>query len=242
MLFRSDFFKSDRDQTKTAKHKEYDKNPLLALSETKQLVEELKSGRNGIAMFDYSIPAFSCSKLLIEHKDELSEEDKAFCKENIHSSLSNLFSDNYDYQISDGVEASVHAIPALVNEYPKEAEDYILIMILGLLEETSIGYYKRICDYVIESIHKSKLWEQNPKVAQSILFGYIKLKPIYKNIITQKRVEFGWGRISKSSILEELEKTIDDFVFEDISFDINDIPSLDIHSLEIVLQDRKSVV
>ena len=109
-------------------------------------------------------------------------------------------------------------------------------MILGLLEETSIGYYKRICDYVIESIHKSKLWEQNPKVAQSILFGYIKLKPIYKNIITQKRVEFGWGRISKSSILEELEKTIDDFVFEDISFDINDIPSLDIHSLEIVLQ------
>lgn len=232
----ADFFKSDRDQTKTAKHKEYDKNPLLALSETKQLVEELKSGRNGIAMFDYSIPAFSCSKLLIEHKDELSEEDKAFCKENIHSSLSNLFSDNYDYQISDGVEASVHAIPALVNEYPKEAEDYILIMILGLLEETSIGYYKRICDYVIESIHKSKLWEQNPKVAQSILFGYIKLKPIYKNIITQKRVEFGWGRISKSSILEELEKTIDDFVFEDISFDINDIPSLDIHSLEIVLQ------
>lgn len=41
----ADFFNSS--QTKTAKHQDYDKDPLLALSETKQLVEELKSGRNG---------------------------------------------------------------------------------------------------------------------------------------------------------------------------------------------------
>ncbi|MBR9776730.1 MAG: ATP-binding protein [Cytophagales bacterium] len=232
----ADFFKSDNNQTKTAKHQDYDKNPLLALSETKQLVDELKLGRNGLAMFDYSIPAFSCSKLLIEHKDKLSKEDKAFCKEIIHSSLSNLFADNYDYQISDGVEASVHAIPVLINEYWEETEDYISIMVLALLDETSIGAYKRICDYVIESIHKSKLWELNPKIAQSILFGYIKLQPIYKNIIAEIRKKQGWGRISKSSIIEELEKTNSDFIFENNLFDINDISSLDIHGLEIVLQ------
>jgi hypothetical protein len=225
-----------RNQTKTAKQEEYDNNPLLALSETKLLVEELKSGRNGIGLFDYSIPAFSCSKLLLEHKDKLSKKDRAFCKEVIHSSLSNLFTDNYDYQISDGVEASIHAIPSLINEYPDEIENYVSILVLTLFDETSLGAYKRICDYVIESIHNSKLWEQNPKVAQSILFGYIKLKPIYKNIIAQKREKIGWGRISKSSILEELEKTNADFTFENISFDINDILSLDIHGLEIVLQ------
>lgn len=232
----ADFLIGARNQTKTTKQEEYDNNPLLALSETKQLAEELKSGRNGIGMFDYSIPAFSCSKLLIEHKDKLSEEDKAFCKEIIHSSLSNLFADNYDYQISDGVEASIHAIPSLVKEYPDEIESYVSIMVLTLFDETSLGAYKRICDYVIETIHESKLWEQNSKIAQSILFGYIKLKPIYKNIITQKRKEIGWGRISKSSILEELEKKNADFTFENISFDINDIASLDIHDLEIVLQ------
>jgi hypothetical protein len=232
----ADFQAGKSSQTKTAKHQDYDKNPLLALSETKQLIEELKTGRNGIGIFDYSIPAFSCSKLLIEHKDKLSEEDKDFCKEIIHSSLSNLFADNYDYQISDGVEASVHAIPVLINEYSGETEDYISIMVLALLDETSIGAYKRICDYVIESIHKSKLWEQNPKIAQSILFGYIKFQPIYKDIIAEIRKKQGWGRISKSSILEELAKTNSDFIFENISFDINDISSLDIHGLEIVLQ------
>jgi hypothetical protein len=232
----ADFFKSDRNQTKTAKHQDYDKNPLLALAETKQLVEELKSGRNGIGMFDNSIPAFSCSKLLIEHKDKLSEADKAFCKEIIHSSLSTLFADNYDYQISDGVEASIHAIPVLINEYSKETEDYISIMVLALLDETSIGAYKRICDYVIESIHKSKFWEQNPKIAQSILFGYVKLQPIYKNVVAEIRKKQGWSRLSKSMISKELEKANADFIFENISFDINDISSLDIHGLEIVLQ------
>ncbi|MGV8017160.1 MAG: AVAST type 4 anti-phage nuclease Avs4 [Ignavibacteria bacterium] len=232
----ADFLIGARNQTKTPKQEEYDNNPLLALIETKQLVEELKAGRNGIGMLDNSIPAFSCSKLLLEHKDKLSIEDKAFCKEIVLEAISSLFADDYQYQISDGVEASFHSIPTLINEYPEDTEDYVSIMVLALLDETPIGEYKRICDYVIESIHKSKLWEKNSKVAQSILFGYIKLKPIYKNIIAQKRKEIGWGRISKSSILEELEETNADFTYENISFDINDISSLDIHALEIVLQ------
>ncbi|KAB2858924.1 MAG: ATP-binding protein [Flavobacteriales bacterium] len=232
----ADFLIGARNQTKIAKQEEYDNNPLLALSETKQLVEELKSGRNGIGMSDYSIPAFACSKLLLEHKDKLSKEDKVFCKEIVLATISNLFADDYDYQISDGVEASVHAISVLVNEYPEETEDYVSIMVLALLDETPIGHYKRICDYVIESIHKSKLWEQNSKVAQSILFGYVKLKPVYKNIVAEKRKEIGWGRITKKSILEELEKRNPDFTFENISFDTIDITSLDIHALEIVLQ------
>jgi hypothetical protein len=231
----ADFF-HEKNQSKTVKHEEYDKNPLLALSETKQLVEELESGQNAMRRMDYFIPGFSCSKLLIEHKDKLSKEDKVFCKNIVLSNLSNLLSDDYDYQISDGVEASVHAIPTLIFEFPDEVENYVSLMVLALFDETPIGAYKRICDYVIESIHKSKLWEQNQKVAQTILFGYIKLKPIYKNIIAQKRKEIGWGRISKSSVLEELDKRETDFTFENISFDINDISSLDIHDLEIVYQ------
>lgn len=242
----SDFLIGGRDQTKTSKQEEYDNNPLLALSETKQLLEELKSGRNGISMFDYSIPAFSCSKLLIEYKDKLSKKDKAFCKEIVLSTISNLFADDYDYQISDGVEASVHAIPTLINEYPEEVENYVSIMVLTLLDETPIGQYKRICDYVIEAVHRSKLWEQNSEVAQAILFGYVKLKPIYKAIVTEKRKEIGWGQISKKIILEELEKRNSDFTFENSSLDINNITSLDIHSLEIVLQlipsDTKDII
>ena len=76
----ANFLIGARNQTKTTKQEEYDNNPLLALSETKQLVEELKSGRNGIGMFDYSIPAFSCSKLLLEHKENFRKKIRLFAK------------------------------------------------------------------------------------------------------------------------------------------------------------------
>ncbi len=234
----SDFLMATKNQDKNQKHQEYDNNPLLALEETKQLVEELKLGRKGkgIAMFDYSIPSYSCSKLMIEHKDKLSKEDKIFCKEIILSTLFNLLADDYNYQIDDGVEAAVHAIPSLINEYSDEAEEYVYLLVTVLFDESTLGAYKRICDYVIETIHKSKVWEQNTEIAQLILFGYIKLKPIYENIIAQKRKEIGRGRISKSSIFSELEKINFDFTFKNISFDIKDIDLLDIHGLEIVFQ------
>lgn len=230
----SDFI-NNKDQTISAEYIEYEKNPLLALNETKQLLKELKSRRNG-NIFDYSTPAFVCSKLLIEFRDKISKEDMVFCKDVVTGTVLGLFSDEYDYQISDGVEASMHALPILINEYPKEAKDYILIMVWALLDQRSIGAYKRVCDYVIESIHKSKLWQQNSAIAQLILFGYVKIEPIYKNIISDKRKEIGRGVISKKYIIEELEKRSLDLTFEKISFNINDVSSLDITALEIVLQ------
>ena len=233
----ADFLIGAEPQKRIAKQKEYDKDPLLALSEIKELVNELKTRQNEIDILDSYIPAFSCSKLLLEHKDKLSKEDKKYCKEIVLATVSQLFTDNYNYQISDGVEASIHAIPALINEYPEETEDYISKMILVLLDETPIGH-KRVCDYVIESIHKSKLWKQNFEVAQAILFGYVKLNPIYRNIVTEARKEhsWGWGRIPKNYILEKLDKINLDFAVDNISFDINDIDLLDIRALEIVFQ------
>lgn len=232
----ADFLTGAGTRNRTAKQEEYDNNPLLALLETKQLVEELKTGRNEIDIFDSFIPAISCSKLLIEHKEELSKEDKEYCKGIVLAAISNLFTDDYEYQISDGVEASIYAIPALISEYPEEVEGYVTIMVLALLDETPIGQYKRICDYVIDSVRQSDLWEQKSEVAQAILFGYVRIKPIYKNIVSEKRQEINWGRISKKIILEELKKRNFDSILEKSSLDVNDIISLDIHDLGIALQ------
>ncbi|WP_410005840.1 AVAST type 4 anti-phage nuclease Avs4 [Aequorivita nionensis] len=233
----SDFLIGGKNQNKSPKHEEYDKNPLLALSETRQLIDELEKGKRGSKMSDDSIPAFVCSKLIIEYGSILSKKDKNFCKEIILSSLSGLFSDDYAYQISDGVEASFHAVPKLIEEFSHEKEEHIAIMLMALFDNTPIGHYKRICDYVIESIHKSKLWEKNPKEAQTILISYIKLIPTYKTIEEEKRKEVGYRRgIAKSLILKEFEKQTADFTLSKVSFDITDIDLLNIQDLEIVYQ------
>ena len=227
--------KSDQDINQ--KQKQYNDNPLLALEETKQLVDELNAGRRTMGIFDYSIPAFVCSKLIIEYRDKLTKEDKAFCKNIIFLYVSRLFSDEYDYQISDGVEAVIHAIPFLIYEYPEEIESFILALILCLFDKTSIGNYKRICDYVIDSIYESKIWELDPISAQSVLLGFIKLKPIYNKIYDEKRkVQGFWNKTPKSNLLQEFEETIKDFSFINISFDIREIELLDILDLEIVYQ------
>ena len=231
----SNFLHNTQTLSRNERMQEYDINPILALSETKELIEEQSLGlRKG--MHDYSIPAYSCSKLLIEHNDELLIEDRCFCKDIILDTICNIFNDDYDYQIGDGVEASFHAFPSLINKYPEEINQYISIMVLSLLDETPIGNYKRVCDYLIESIHESKLWETNQKILQTVLFGYIKIKPLYDKIASELRIDKKFGRINKSSIWEKLDMLNIDLTIENSSFDINNISLLDIHSLEIIFQ------
>lgn len=233
----ADFMHNKMCSNSSEDSKQYDKDPLLALTKVKQLVEELKNGRREMGIFDDSIPGFVCSKLIIEHRDILSQEDKDFCRDIILYYAARLFSDDYDYQISDGVEAAIHAIPFLMSEYPDEKEFCISIMVFSLFDKTSIGEYKRICDYAIESIHESKLWELEPDDAQSILFAFIKLKPIYDKIYNEKRKEQSfWGRIPNSVILQTMENKVADFSFTDFSFNIHDMDLSNIHDMEIIYQ------
>ncbi|PWD87630.1 AVAST type 4 anti-phage nuclease Avs4 [Ignatzschineria cameli] len=219
-------------------YEKYNDNPLIALSETKQLINELELGREGLS--DYVIPAFVCSKLLIEYRNTLANEDKEFCKEIVLSFISNSFHDDYHYQISDGTEASIHAIPALITEFPEEMEKFILYILFILLDDTPIGSYKRVCDYAIESIRKSNLWINNESIAQTILFGYIQLVPIYKKLLNKKyeqqKKQRNWGAISKRTIIKDLEDNQLDSIFENNSFEIEKLTLLDIYDLEIVLQ------
>ena len=229
----SNFLFAPKDQKRDAKQEAYNHNPLLALTETKELVNSLNLGHEGNLLLNRSIPFFVCSKLLLEYREKLSTEDKEFCKNIIFSAMLCLFDDNYGYQIGDGIEAAVRAIPVLMTEYPDQIDSYILMMVLTLLDEYSIGEYKRICDYAIESIHISKLWETNTNVAYEILSRYIKLRPIYQNIITKKKNGKRWQKISKKSILEDLEKVNNEL--ETVTLNVEDVSSLDLHGKEIIL-------
>ncbi|MEB3076206.1 AVAST type 4 anti-phage nuclease Avs4 [Capnocytophaga gingivalis] len=222
-----------KNQNKSLEQDKYDKNPLLALSEVKQLITELDFRKDEMVILDKSIPAFVCSKLLLYHRESLSKYDTDFCKGVILKTIYDLFSDNYEYQVSDGVEASIHVVPILLNEYPEENETYIKILILALFDKTLVGT-KRICDYVIETIHNSNLWKENTKIAQSILFNYIKLRLFYIGVSTPNKKKIQ-RRSLRSSITETLNKKDFNFSSENILVDINSLESLDIDGLEIIM-------
>lgn len=215
----------------------FDNNPLLALQETRQLIKELEAGQRNRVMMEHVIPAYTCSKLLIYHIEKLSKDDISFCKEIVLSTIAQLFSDDYDYQIADGVEASVCAIPPLIIEYPEEANDLIMILVLVLLDAFQFSSGKRICDYVIESIFITSLWGLHYEVAKKILFGYIKIYPIYHRIYEKLRKrQRVFGKVSKSELLSELDKDLSYFDFDNCLVRESDVESLDINAIEIVYQ------
>lgn len=91
----ADFMHNKMYPNSSENSKQYDDDPLLALTKVKQLVEELKNGRSAMGIFDYSIPGFVCSKLIIEHRDILSQEDKDFVEK-----LFSLMQQDYSLMIT----------------------------------------------------------------------------------------------------------------------------------------------
>jgi len=232
-------FKNESDE-KVSTYSQYENNPLSALKEVKELIQGIEKETIQIFPTDEYIPSFVCSALIKFYREQLNEGDLSFCKDVIIKSVSQLFSDDYHYQISDGVEAAIHAIPSLMTEYSEYKEDFALIMLFALFDKTTVGN-KRVCDYVIKAIHESDMWNLFFNDAQSILLGFIKLKPIYNQICFEKRkTQDAWGRISKYAHINDFEskikKQFGDFSLKDLSFDIQNIISFNIDDLETIYQ------
>lgn len=231
----SDFIYRKRNVEQIQNYPTYEENPEIALDEAKQLLKDLSSDEHHLSIDNY-IPYFVCSNLVIYYRDKLSIDDKLYCKELIMLSIWRLFEDGYHYHISDGVEAALYAIPSLMEEYPKEKDNFILLMVFSLFDDTSLGN-ARICDYVINSIDESKLWDKDFETANHILLGFMKVKPIFNEICnSQKKDNVFVGRMHKNQIFQKLNAALEDFSFSNLLYDAKDIDALGIYDLEILYQ------
>lgn len=241
LRFWSDYLREDTEK-KPDKYEKYESDPLQALVDTKELITELDNGTNAFPMFDYATPYYSCAKLIIKYSGLLSKEDKQFCRDVIQESIQRVFFDNYNYQISDGLEVCTHAVPKLIELYPDEVEKWLFSLIGVLFDKHSIGAYKRICDYAIETIHQENIWEKNPEVASKVMAGYIKFKPIYNQAREEikKSEDFDYAKgISKAELLEKISHLIEENNISKISslddIEINNLINYKVEDLETII-------
>lgn len=222
---------------KSGDYEQYENNPNLVLKETKEIVDELKNSTDAkFHLFNSSIPAFTCSALIREHCEELSIEDKEYCKNIIIEYAIGPFSPNYRYQISDGVEVAVNALPFLFNLFPEEIEDFKRILLLILFDTYPIGQYKRICDYSIEAI-VNNLWNISYEDANAIFLGFLKLKPKFNQLEDDIVKDH---RISRCQIFEtfvtEYESELENIVSNNVLYDDINIYELNLEVLETAFQ------
>ena len=245
-------------QSKTSEisgdYPQYDNSPELILRETKEVEKLVSDSQRSIYSWVYqNIPGFSCSALINKFYTQLSQEDLEYC-ENVIVQFS-LFplNENYEYQISDGVEASVNTLPKLMEIFPQNNNHYLLILFFLLFDRTPIGAYKRICDYSLETISDHFFIDSLLNV-KKILLCFLKYKPLFNKFQHDNKKELAnyrnWrGTFHIKAIQKFIEKyddSLDNFfesdnlMFENVSFEDLSLEDLEIIFL-LIPSDREDV-
>lgn len=138
----------------------------------RDLLNALQVGEELMPMDEW-IP-FSVAGILIrDYYEQLTEEDRELCIQLIDEKLAEGVSTSYYPQIDDGLECCVHALPKLILCNNEQIEIYRNVMLKMLFNKMPLGEYKRVCDYVIETIHESNLWMVAYEKMVSLLKDYI---------------------------------------------------------------------
>jgi len=228
---------------KYKEYKQHEENPKLALKEVEEVFNELKENKSpDFYLFNHSIPAEVCSVLIKYHIDKLSKEEKEFCKDVILEYASLSLRTNYQYQISDGVESAISVLPILFKEFPEERETIKTILLLTLFDPYPIGMYAEFADFPTRAV--KELFTISFEDAQSLLLGYLYLKPKYEILrekIRQENYAKGIYQVRENELIEafieKYEKDLEKVVNNKITYeDLDKIENLDLYILKRAFQ------
>lgn len=222
------------------RYEKYENDLKLALKEVKEIVSKrIKEVDDSIFWMNASIPAEVCSVLIKYHFEIMTEEDQAFCKDIILDAASSSLRPGYLYQSGDGCQSAISVLPILFKEFPEERERIKAILLFTLFDEYPIdGSGTGFNVYPLTAIHQ--LWETHFDDVQSLLFGYLLLKPEYDEFQKKLREEsFKKGVYGRSEnkelekFLSENEQVVNDVLKNNVSLnDLKDISKLDLRILK----------
>jgi hypothetical protein len=228
-------YRFKRDEDRYTQYQQYETDPLLALTETKEIIEKLKGvTEDDFYLFNHSIPAYSCSVLIRDFADVLTVEDKRFCKDVIlEFAVLPFHIEQYGYQASDGTEPSIINLPELLQHFPDDKEDFLLLLFLLLLNP-----WREISTFAIRAI-LHRLWEISFNDAHSLFLGYLMLKVKYDSLREEIRRESYQRNVYGSSeqqvierFIQQYEKELNHIVSNSIAFeDIEHPEDLDLETL-----------
>lgn len=222
------------------KYEKYENDPKLALKEVKEIVSKrIEEEGDTFTWMNASIPAEACSVLVKYYLEITTDEDQAFCKDIILDATSSSLRPGYQYQIGDGSQSAISVLPILFKEFPKERERIKAILLFTLFDEYPIdmggtGFNA----FSLSAIHA--LWEPHFEDAQSLLFGYLLLKPKYEQFrerLHEENIKKGLYGLSENKELEkflsENEQAFDDISKNNISIDdLGNIKEFDLRILK----------
>jgi len=233
-----------RNDEQYKKFEEYTNNPQIVLEKLKEVIEGFKKSSDpNYSLFNYSIPGDVSSVLVRYYYEKLSKDERIFCKNIILGEASSSLRENYAYQMWDGVDSAISVLPTLLREFPEEKDVIKCILLLTLFDPNSVGVGREFCDYSKEAI-LNNLWDISFEDAQSLLFGYLWLKPKYEELrleLREKNYEKNIYHMNEIQLITEFvtkyENNIENVIDNKIDInDLNEIENLDLDVLKTTFE------
>lgn len=201
-------YKRDKDE----RHKQYVKyenKPQVALQEAKEIIRKLNEDENeDFRLLNANIPADVCSLLLLEYFNQLTIEEREYCKDAVLEYAQLTLKEGYHYQIQDGTTSAILALPVVFHHYPMERITVKIIFLLTLFNDYPIGMGAgRYSVFPSMAIHK--LWGDYFDDMHSLLIGFLLLKPGYEILgreIIHENYQKGIRNIKKMNLNERFLK------------------------------------
>ena len=241
---------------KYKEYEQYEKNPKLVIKEVKEIIQKLKTIKSPdhsdpfsmkadtFYLFNYSIPSYACSVLIRDHIKDLSKKEKEFCKKIILEAASTPIEKNYQYQIGDGTQPAIYTLSILFDNLLEGKENIKKILLMNLFNDYPIGMGgDNFHHFAIIAIHK--LWDKHFREAQSLLFGYLKLKPKFEDLwqrVRKENIKKGiYNKVNKNQIIEvfleenkaDIKKVVDNNILID---DLDDIKKIELYFLNVAFK------
>ncbi|HEY3300777.1 MAG TPA: AVAST type 4 anti-phage nuclease Avs4 [Methylophilaceae bacterium] len=181
-------------------YEKYVSNPKQAYLDAKEIISKLENESSVVAFYDQSnngdfyllnssTPLIVFSVLLRDYFNELNDDEKIFCKDSVVNSIKASIRSSYRYQMGNGLTESFSLLHMIFNNFPEDRENIKVILLFSLLDAFSIGGITRESSTDLINMVIQKLWITYFNDAQSILFGYLILKPEYDALIANEQLK-----------------------------------------------------
>jgi hypothetical protein len=233
------------------KYEKYENDPKLAFKEVEEIVSKLTgeedSDVSGVQyskdetfiLMNASIPGNVCSVLVKYHLEVMTKEEQTLCNDIVMETASASLRPGYQYQIGDGSQFAISVLPILLDNFIEDRDVIIITLLLSLFDEYPIDMGSTGFNaFAIGAIHQ--LWETNFEDAQTLLLGYLLLKPKYEEFqerLRKEQIEKGeYGRSGNKEIdkfLSENEQVVSNILGNKVLIDdLEDIQGLDLGILK----------
>ncbi|RTL55636.1 MAG: hypothetical protein EKK46_06255 [Rhodocyclaceae bacterium] len=174
----------EEDEDKYSQYAKYESDCKRVVIDVKAVCEGLKIDETEdqrFRLFYRSIPPVACAVLMRDFAAKLDQADREFCRDVLLGYASLPLIGPYEYQIGDGLDVAINALPLLIRPFPECRDDVKDMLLLTLLDRSHVGMNQRFADHAVSAIFNT-LWNINPQDANDLFHGYLRIQPVYEKL------------------------------------------------------------